>query len=137
MWAISRFTLNNLMYTDRRLPVHVQALTTSNYLYQKNLPEMSEMTLCFQLKVENPNDRRDHFLVSIARSGMLLTFFYFVLYLDNNFSTWVVWKLILKIFILLLSSPRLSSSDIWCVVKNLWHLPWLHNFHVTRKTLFG
>ena len=51
------------------LPVYHQELTTDKYLYQSDLPEMSEMTVCFRLSMEDDARRTDDYLMSIARSG--------------------------------------------------------------------
>ena len=50
--------------------VYHQERTTDKYLYQENLPAMSEMSLCFWMRLENDDDNRWHdWLVSISTLG--------------------------------------------------------------------
>ena len=51
------------------MPVHHQAESTDSYLYQENLPAMSELTACFQLKRTNPGLPQDEYFISIALSS--------------------------------------------------------------------
>ena len=53
----------------RQLTVYTQKLNTVNYLYQHGLPAMSEISLCFQLKMENVVDRKLKALISMAVPG--------------------------------------------------------------------
>ena len=56
-----------------------QARTTSKYLYQTGLPAMSQMTICFWAKLEADDDnRREDWLVSIARQGLCGQFFFVI-----------------------------------------------------------
>ena len=57
----------------RYLQVYHQEKTITKYLYQQDLPAMTEMSLCFWMKLEADDDKRDDdWLVSIARSGVYL-----------------------------------------------------------------
>ncbi|XP_067939166.1 uncharacterized protein [Watersipora subatra] len=53
-------------YNTRTLPVYEQELTTSKYLYQENMPDMTEMTMCFRFYGEREDDRKNDYLVNIA-----------------------------------------------------------------------
>ena len=53
----------------RELTVYTQKLNTVNYLYQRGLPAMSEISFCFQLKMENVVDRKLKALISMAVPG--------------------------------------------------------------------
>ena len=48
------------------LPVFAQNRTISSYLYQTDLPAMSEFTTCFWFEGEASDDRYDDFLLSIS-----------------------------------------------------------------------
>ena len=55
----------------RSLQVYHQERTIAKYLYQDGLPAMTELSLCFWMKLEeDDDDRDDDWLVSIARSGV-------------------------------------------------------------------
>ena len=53
----------------RTLPVYVQKDSTDAYLYQDNLPELSEFTICFWLNRDKNSAPVDDYLVSLAVSG--------------------------------------------------------------------
>ena len=52
------------------LQVYHQERTADKYLYQDGLPAMSEMSLCFWMKLEDDDDNRDNdYLMSISTLG--------------------------------------------------------------------
>lgn len=59
--------------TSKMLWTYRQNEDTSSYLYQKDLPEMTEMTFCFWFTGLQPEDdsRRNPCIVSIASSGII------------------------------------------------------------------
>ena len=62
----------------RSLQVYHQERTITKYLYQEDLPEMSEMSLCFWIKLESDDDnRKDDWLVNIAWSGTVILNVYY------------------------------------------------------------
>ena len=71
------FTLNcwtvipNVIFCMWLLQVYHQERTISKYLYQDGLPEMSEMSLCFWMKLEadDDDDRKNDWLLSISCPG--------------------------------------------------------------------
>ena len=60
-----------MRYTvGQSLQVYHQERTITKYLYQKDLPAMSEMSLCFWMKLEVDDDNRgDDWLVSVSLPG--------------------------------------------------------------------
>ena len=80
-----------LYITGRLLQVYHQEKTTNHYLYQHGLPAMSEMSLCFWMKLEADDDdqREDNWLVSIALQGtcyIYVTLEYSLQCINNDFS---------------------------------------------------
>ena len=53
----------------KRLPVYHQELTTEKYLYQDNIAEMSQFTLCFWIKMSSLDLPSRNYIVGIAYSG--------------------------------------------------------------------
>ena len=53
----------------KRMPVYHQEQTIDKYLYQENIVEMSQFTLCFWIKRSSFNLPIDNYIVGIAYSG--------------------------------------------------------------------
>ena len=56
------------------LPVYTQAYSTDKYLYQKDLPAMTENTVCFWLWRNSASDTNFAGIVSIANPGKLTVY---------------------------------------------------------------
>ena len=54
---------------DLNLSVYTQEATVDKYLYQSDLPEMSEFTICFWLKMDSDEIPQNKYILSISTSG--------------------------------------------------------------------
>lgn len=50
-----------------------QAATTSEYIYQTDLPALEELTICFWLRAVTEEDLSDSYIISLAATGTLFT----------------------------------------------------------------
>ena len=58
------------------LSVYTQEDTVEKYLYQSDLPEMSEFTTCFWLKIDSNEIPQDQYILSLATSCKTTLFWY-------------------------------------------------------------
>ena len=69
---VACLTADHVVIDFQRLPVYHQKLTTESYLYQDDIAELSEFTLCFWIKRNSFNLPNADYMVSIAYSGLYL-----------------------------------------------------------------
>ena len=56
-----------------QLPAYIVTTSESDYLYQENLPALTEFTICFWFKGQPDDDGRyNDYLISIATAGNIL-----------------------------------------------------------------
>ena len=67
------------MFVAPQAPAYVVPASVNDYLYQENLPELTELTICFWFKGQPDEDAAKDCLVSIATTGN----FSFVIFIND------------------------------------------------------
>ena len=66
---LKRLQKSNLLFVVPQAPAYIVPASVNDYLYQENLPELTELTICFWFKGQPDVDKGKDCLVSIATTG--------------------------------------------------------------------